>query len=498
MARLLIGKSIYRLVEAAPGDVPEAFEEPKEPTEQELEIEAIAEKMDGLKAEMMDELDKAGVDASPPRYITTRGGFRLMSEVAAVGALEGTTGMITFDYGVGWVYDLRNESKLGDKLGLNQYWQRVLSLKGWDKVGLTQIALDWCGMSFVAGEVQGDESPPEQSIDPTKLMKGLLGSVTTLQKVSARTEELNMQPGEEQDDEVYKDWALEQALQMINHAVSAEQYTIFDTVKRTIHSLFKEGELDNFQSNYVITLLKSLEEENEGTKVVSLRRLQDQMKQDQKIDEGAIKSVLEATEELQMEPEQFFKRGEFLKLYTELLNDKQLGDKMTKALGAFEDDAEWAEALQSVVEGVHAPAPLEAQVQAAIKQLTPEAQYAGGVQVATAEDGSVIAQIKAPYPFFYRFEHGAGELRLIEAAMQICNRMPFVSEEEGNLGLQEELLKADVYLAAAYGNAAGQDTPKGTRPQQAEDLARDLVDLVSKKRKEDAPEKTKAPPAAPA
>ena len=260
---------------------------------------------------------------------------------------------------------------------------------------------------------------------------------------------------------------------------------------------FKDGKLDNFQSNYVIKLLNSLEEENEGTKVVSLRRLQDQMKQDQEIDEGAIQSVLDATEELQMEPEQFFNRNKFFEMYTELLNDKQLGDKMKKALAAFEDDKEWAEALQSVVEGKHAPAPLEAQVQAAIKQLTPEAQYSGGVQIAIAEDGSVVAQIKAPYPFFYRFEHGAGELVLLEAAMQVCNRMPFVSKEDGNLGLQEELLKADVYLAAAFGNAAGQDTPKGTRPKDAKDLARDFVDLVSKMKDESAPDK-KAPPAAPA
>jgi hypothetical protein len=499
MHRLRIGKSIYRKVEGAqPGDVPEAFSgdegEKKEPTEEEANVAAIAEKMDGLKAEMVDELNKAGVKASPPRYITTRGGFRLMSEFEAVGALEGTTGMVTFDFAVGWVYDLRDENALADKLGISQYWQRVVSLDGWKDVGLSQVAVDWCGESYVAGEVQGSR-PPDYTVDPTKLMKGLLGSFATLQNVNARTEDLNLQPLDEQDDEVFKDWALEQALQMIQHAVSAEKYSMIDVVKRTIHELFKAKELDSFQVNYVITLLNSLKEEAEGINVVSLSRLADKMKQDKEIDESAVQKVLQATDELIMEPEQFFDRNTFFKMYTELLDDTQLASKMKKALSTFESDEEWAEALRGRVEGKHAPAPLEAQVQLAIKQLTPEAQYEGGQQIAVADDGSIIAQIKAPYPFYYRFEHAAGELKLLEAAMQICNRTPFVSEEDGNLGLQEELLKADVYLAAAHGNAAGQDTPKGTRPQDAEGIARDLVNFIGKQQQEAAPTDKKEAPA---
>lgn len=118
------------------------------------------------------------------------------------------------------------------------------------------------------------------------------------------------------------------------------------------------------------------------------------------------------------------------------------------------DDQKWKNIVQNskaALESKRRYVPAKEFIDEIVSDLTAHENYTGGIQYAYDKDGSIVASIDAPYPFFYRFKReSGGTLTLVAAAMEFCQNTHIAnSVEEAKKMITANLDFAEAYEAAA-------------------------------------------------
>lgn len=130
-----------------------------------------------------------------------------------------------------------------------------------------------------------------------------------------------------------------------------------------------------------------------------------------------------------------------------------------------------------------------------VKKLTSHERYSGGVKFGVHDDGSIIANIDAPYPFQYVFEPvPGGKIRLKDASVEICDFSFIEHSEEG----ARNLLSASLNLADAYKRAVNPTLSENRKERDIAELFKKINDYTKLMRqKEEEEAKKEAPPTGP-
>lgn len=411
--------------------------------------EELRTKLTDLAARTKEALSKANIKGGDPQYAPTKNSIRVVSDLNPIGGKAST---LTFVYSVSW--------------------KNIFTPGGWSDTKATLIEWDYCDMKFVS--------------DTPDLTEKLLAGISVIQNADSKTTAFVSLPEGEQDKDVLKDWILYVASEMISHGVGAEKNIVKTDALKALDKAVIENLVEGGKDPKELIRNKLESESDKETGAMDLNSLIDYISGlvPRIIDATAAKAFITTLKELEAMPSNYFEKEQFLKMIQLAVKSGPLsksdGEAAVRAMGTFKSDEEWRKALKDRVDTGKSLAPTKEAVVKAIDYLTSGVGYdvSKGVDTVLTDDKDIAVAIKAPFPFFYIFDFNGVKLVLKEASMKFCTLIFFLGKDK--VKQHEDLLKADLAFAAAYGKAAGQEAKAPSKSKSSEELIKQILNYAEK------------------